>query len=115
MRIEDDQVKIELRTVYASSGPSPVVFTVGEEEDTWCPGTTAEALSGLKPVFKNGMRIQEGRFITAGNASQLSDGASASVLMEASEAERRGLRPHLRFGRVFHQPPDVIERRFLGA
>ena len=34
-----------------------------------------------------------GRFITAGNASQLSDGASASVVMEAGEAARRGLRP----------------------
>ena len=33
------------------------------------------------------------RYITAGNASQLSDGASASVLMEAKEAERRGLQP----------------------
>jgi acetyl-CoA C-acetyltransferase len=42
-------------------------------------------------VFKNGQRVKEGRFITAGNASQLSDGASAHVLMEAGEAERRGL------------------------
>ncbi len=51
------------------------------------PGTTAEALSGLKPVRG------EGYTITAGNASQLSDGASVSVLMEAGEAERRGLSP----------------------
>ncbi|GAB3675664.1 acetyl-CoA C-acyltransferase [Salinisphaera aquimarina] len=57
------------------------------------PSTTLEGLQGLKPVFKNGQEIQEGRFITAGNASQLSDGASASVLMEAKEAGRRGLQP----------------------
>ncbi|WP_027014646.1 acetyl-CoA C-acyltransferase [Comamonas composti] len=57
------------------------------------PGTTFEDLSGLKPVFKNGQVIKEGRFITAGNASQLSDGASAMVLMEAKEASRRGLAP----------------------
>ena len=57
------------------------------------PGTTAEDLAKLKPVFKDGQRIAEGRFITAGNASQLSDGAAALVLMEAREAERRGLRP----------------------
>ena len=57
------------------------------------PQTRLEDLSGLKPVFKDGLQVKEGRFITAGNASQLSDGASACVLMEAREAERRGLKP----------------------
>lgn len=57
------------------------------------PKTTLADLQGLQPVFKNGQRIKEGKFITAGNASQLSDGASASVLMEAKEAEKRGLKP----------------------
>jgi acetyl-CoA C-acetyltransferase len=51
------------------------------------PGTTFEALAKLEPA------TAEGRFITAGNASQLSDGASACVLVEAKEAERRGLQP----------------------
>ena len=55
--------------------------------------TTLEGLQSLKPVFGKGEEIDGGRFITAGNASQLSDGASASVIMEASEAERRGLNP----------------------
>ena len=55
--------------------------------------TTLEGLSSLKPVFGGGEEIAEGRFITAGNASQLSDGASASVVMDAKEAERRGLQP----------------------
>ncbi|GGE12282.1 acetyl-CoA acetyltransferase [Polymorphobacter glacialis] len=50
------------------------------------PETTLEGLKGLKPVIEGGV-------ITAGNASQLSDGASASVLMEAGEASRRGLTP----------------------
>lgn len=57
------------------------------------PETTLEGLSSLKPVFGGGEEIKQGLFITAGNASQLSDGASASVLMEAKEAERRGLTP----------------------
>ncbi len=48
--------------------------------------TTLEGLKGLKPVIEGGV-------ITAGNASQLSDGASASVLMEAKEAAKRGLTP----------------------
>jgi acetyl-CoA C-acetyltransferase len=57
------------------------------------PSTTLENLQGLNPVFANGMKVAQGNFITAGNASQLSDGASASVLMEAKEAEKRGLEP----------------------
>ena len=57
------------------------------------PQTRLEDLQKLQPVFKGGQTIKEGRFITAGNASQLSDGASAVVLMEAKEAERRGLQP----------------------
>jgi acetyl-CoA C-acetyltransferase len=48
--------------------------------------TTLEGLAGLKSV-------REGGFITAGNASQLSDGASAAVVMEAKVAEKRGLEP----------------------
>jgi acetyl-CoA C-acetyltransferase len=55
------------------------------------PKTTLEDLKALNPVFKGGQIIEQGRFITAGNASQLSDGAAALVLMEAQEAERRGL------------------------
>jgi len=55
--------------------------------------TTLEGLQSLKPVFGGGEEIQQGEFITAGNASQLSDGASASVIMEAGEAVRHGLQP----------------------
>lgn len=51
------------------------------------PGTTLEGLAGLSPVRG------EDQSITAGNASQLSDGAAAVVVMEAAEAERRGLEP----------------------
>ena len=50
-------------------------------------GTTYEGLAKLAPV------MGDGKFVTAGNASQLSDGASACVMMEAKEAERLGLRP----------------------
>ena len=57
------------------------------------PSTTLDGLQSLSPVFKDGQKVKEGKFITAGNASQLSDGASASVLMEAKEAEKRGLQP----------------------
>ena len=50
------------------------------------PSTTLGDLAGLKPVIQGGV-------VTAGNASQLSDGASACVLMEARLASRRGLHP----------------------
>jgi acetyl-CoA C-acetyltransferase len=50
------------------------------------PDTTLQGLAGLKPVMADGT-------VTAGNASQLSDGASACVVMEARVAERRGLVP----------------------
>ncbi|MCX7162743.1 MAG: acetyl-CoA C-acyltransferase [Rhodocyclales bacterium] len=55
--------------------------------------TSLESLSALKPVWKNGQWVKEGRCITAGNASQLSDGASVSVLMSREMARSRGLAP----------------------
>jgi acetyl-CoA C-acetyltransferase len=57
------------------------------------PGTTLDGLAALKPVLTGGIRIAEGRCITAGNASQLSDGASACVMIEETAASRAGLSP----------------------
>lgn len=54
------------------------------------PGTTAEALAGLKTVWKGGEFTGEGTNITAGNASQLSDGAAAQILMDRATAEAEG-------------------------
>jgi acetyl-CoA C-acetyltransferase len=55
--------------------------------------TTLEGLSRLEPVFKDGVHVKRGEYITAGNASQLSDGAAAVLLMERREAERLNLEP----------------------
>src|SRR5204863_8818331 len=66
----------------------PVPFTLELDEGNR-PGTTLESLAGLKPSSGN----RASPTITAGNASQLSDGASAAVLMEAGDAARRGLTP----------------------
>ena len=57
-----------------------------EKDEGNRPTTTLEGLTGLKPVFEEGV-------ITAGNASQLSDGASASVLMDSKLAEQKGVEP----------------------
>ncbi|GER05829.1 acetyl-CoA acetyltransferase [Iodidimonas muriae] len=58
-----------------------------EKDEGNRPGTTLEGLQSLKPVRG------PGKCVTAGNASQLSDGASAAVVMDSREAERRGIAP----------------------
>jgi acetyl-CoA acetyltransferase family protein len=65
-------------------------ITIAKDEGNR-PDTTLERLAGLNPV------LGPDTSITAGNASQLSDGSSASILMEAKEAERRGLAPMGRY------------------
>jgi acetyl-CoA C-acetyltransferase len=55
--------------------------------------TTLEGLAKLKPVFADGEVVKTGEHVTAGNASQLSDGAAALLVMEAAEAARQGLAP----------------------
>jgi acetyl-CoA acyltransferase len=54
-------------------------------------GTTPETLAKLKPAFK-----PDGK-VTAGNSSQITDGASAALIMSAEKAEQLGLRPRARF------------------
>ena len=55
--------------------------------------TTLADLVKLHPVVKDGQWVKQGEFVTAGNASQLSDGASAALVMSRDEAERRGIAP----------------------
>ena len=69
----------------------PVAFTLDHDEGNRA-STTLEALAGLRTVLADGT-VTATSTVTAGNASQLSDGASAAVLMEAAEASRRGLAP----------------------
>ncbi len=80
-------VKTQMKVVdKVTKAESLVDYTVDRDECNR-PDTTLEGLAKLEPVKG------PGKFITAGNASQLSDGAAAVVLMEAKEAERRGLKP----------------------
>ena len=69
-----------------------IVETVVDRDECNRPGTTLEALSGLKPVFD-----PENGTVTAGNASQLSDGASMTLIMSAEKAEELGLNPKAYF------------------
>lgn len=68
----------------AGGSPGTTVTLAGDESNR--PGTTLDGLAALKPVIEGGM-------ITAGNASKLSDGASACVMMDGDLAARRGLAP----------------------
>ncbi|MBL0149582.1 MAG: acetyl-CoA C-acyltransferase [Ideonella sp.] len=82
-----------VKQVFDKQGqPAGTELVTLEHDEGNRPDTTLESLSALKPVWKNGQWVPQGQFITAGNASQLSDGASASVLMSRAEAQRRGLK-----------------------
>ena len=69
-----------------------VDFTVARDECNR-PDTTLEGLAALKPVHAGGQQIAQGKFVTAGNASQFADGASACVLMSEETAAKKGLKP----------------------
>ena len=87
-KFDDEIVPLDAKMGMANKETGEITFhdvTLSKDEGNR-PETTLAGLMGLKPV-------REGGVITAGNASQLSDGASASVLMEAGEAARRGLTP----------------------
>jgi acetyl-CoA C-acetyltransferase len=76
-----------MKLVNKETKEESLVDYVVDRDECNRPETTLEGLAKLMPVKG------EGKFITAGNASQLSDGGAAVVLMEAAEAERRGIEP----------------------
>lgn len=80
-------VKTRMKVVDKDTKEESLVDAVVDRDECNRPDTTLEGLAKLQPVKG------PGKFITAGNASQLSDGAAALVVMEAREAERRGLQP----------------------
>ncbi|MAB12954.1 acetyl-CoA C-acyltransferase [Parvibaculum sp.] len=86
-------MQTKMKQVNKETGEETIVDYLVDRDECNRPGTTLESLQGLKPVFKGGQKIKEGKYVTAGNASQLSDGAAAVVIMEGKEAEKRGLKP----------------------
>jgi acetyl-CoA C-acetyltransferase len=91
-RLDDEIVPITVeKQLYEKDGSKAGRETVTVSRDEGLrAGTTAEALAGLKTVWSDGAVIKEGKNITAGNASQLSDGASAQILMDRATAETEG-------------------------
>ena len=88
-KFNDEIVPLQaVKTLYDKEGKvaGHEPFTLTKDEGNRSE-TNMEGLAKLKPV------MGEGNFITAGNASQLSDGASATVVMSDKEAQKRGLKP----------------------
>ena len=81
------RVKTEMEVVDKVTGETSRRAVEVTQDTCNRPDTTLESLRVLQPVRG------EDQFVTAGNASQLSDGSAAVVMMEAKEAERRGLQP----------------------
>jgi acetyl-CoA C-acetyltransferase len=82
---------VKMKKVDRATGQESVVDYVMDRDECNRPETTLEALSGLQPVRG------PGNTVTAGNASQMADGAAALVLMDAKTAEAKGLQPLGRF------------------
>ena len=76
----------------ATGTESVVEVTVASDECNR-PDTTLEGLAALRPVHAGGQQVAEGKYITAGNASQFADGASACVVMSGDAAAQKGLKP----------------------
>ncbi len=94
-KFDDEIVPLatKMKVVNKETKEESIVDYVVDKDECNRPSTTLEALQSLKPVLANGQQVKEGKYVTAGNASQLSDGASSCIVMEAKEASRRGLEP----------------------
>ncbi len=88
---KDEIVPLEIEEIVAGPNGPQRMTTLFDRDEHLRPDTTVEGLSKLKPVFR------QGGTVTAGNASPLSDGAAAVIVMERSRAEALGLTPLLRF------------------
>jgi len=96
-------VDVEVKEMAPDGRPVTRKFTVKRDEGPRAD-TTLEALARLKPAFK------DGGVVTAGNSSQMSDGAAGVVLMSAEKARALGLKPLVRFVAfaVGGVPPEVM-------
>jgi acetyl-CoA C-acetyltransferase len=83
----------KMKKLDKATGAQSIVDVTVDRDECNRPDTTLEGLSALKPVHAGGQQIAQGKFITAGNASQFADGASASLMMSADLAAKKGLKP----------------------
>lgn len=82
-----------MAVVDKATGETSVRAVTLTQDEGVRPDTTAQSIASLPPAYKGGQVLEPGGSVTAGNSSQLSDGAAALVLMSSDEAARRGLTP----------------------
>jgi len=82
-----------MKKVDKATGAESMVDVTVDHDECNRPDTTLEGLSALKPVHAGGQQVAQGKFITAGNASQFADGGSACVLMSQEAAAKKNLKP----------------------
>jgi acetyl-CoA C-acetyltransferase len=94
-RFDDEIVPLASRKLVKDRETGEISYedVLLDRDEGFRAGTTLSALSVLKPVYQGGTVVTTGAYITAGNSSQLSDGAAALVVMEAGRAAELGLSP----------------------
>ncbi len=90
-RFKDEIVPVKTRVIKYENGEQKIEEITLDYDEGIRPDTSIEALSKLKPVFK------QGGTVTAGNSSQMTDGAAAVLVMSEEKAKALGLKPILRF------------------
>src|SRR5665213_2083007 len=83
----------KMKKLDKATGAESLVDVIVDRDECNRPDTTLEGLAALKPVHAGGQQVATGKYITAGNASQFADGASACVLMSQEAAARKGIKP----------------------
>ena len=94
-KFQDEIVAIatKMKKVDKATGAESMVDVTVDRDESNRPDTTLEGLAALKPVHAGGQQVAQGKFITAGNASQFADGASACVLMSEDAASKKNIKP----------------------
>jgi len=82
-----------MKKVDKATGAESMIEVTVDRDECNRPDTTLEGLKALKPVHAGGQKVAQGKYITAGNASQFADGGSACVLMSEEMAARKNLKP----------------------
>ena len=83
----------KMKKIDKATGAESMVDVTVDRDESNRPDTTLEGLAALKPVHAGGQQVAQGKFITAGNASQFADGASACVLMSEDAAAKKNIKP----------------------
>ena len=94
-RYQDEIVPLatKMKKIDKATGAESMVDVTVDRDECNRPDTTLEGLATLKPVHAGGQQVAQGKYITAGNASQFADGASACVVMSEDAAAKRNLKP----------------------